>query len=252
MNKYDLNEKVAIVTGARRGIGKGIALKLAENGAKVVVTDISKEDCEKVVDEIKEKNGEALALKLDVTNEDEIKEVVDKTVEKYGKIDILVNNAGIYIAKELDNMETSEIDKELNINLKGPILCTKNVLPKMKEKNYGKIITIASIAGFVGFAQSSIYCATKGALVNMTRELALDLGKNKINVNGIAPGVIDTPMTKDMLEDENIKNNLMANIPYGRIGKPEDIANAVAFLASDEAEYITGQILAVDGGWLTH
>jgi NAD(P)-dependent dehydrogenase (short-subunit alcohol dehydrogenase family) len=252
MNKYDLNEKVAIVTGARRGIGKGIALKFAENGAKVVVTDISKEDCEKVADEIKEKNGEALALKLDVTNEDEIKEVVNKTVEKYGKIDILVNNAGIYIANELENMETAEIDKELNINLKGPILCTKYVLPKMKEKNYGKIVTIASIAGFVGFAQSSIYCATKGALVNMTRELALDLGKNNINVNGIAPGVIDTPMTKDMLEDEQTKNGLMMNIPYGRIGKPEDIANAVAFLASDEAEYITGQTLAVDGGWLTH
>ncbi len=252
MNKYNLNEKVAIVTGARRGIGKRIAMKLAENGAKVIVTDISKEDCEKVADEIKEKNGEALALKLDVTNEEEIKDIINKTVEKYGKIDILVNNAGIYISKELENMETSEIDKELNINLKGAILCTKHILPKMKEKNYGKIINISSIAGFVGFAQSSIYCATKGALINMTRELALDLGKNRINVNGIAPGVIDTPMTKDMLEDENTKNGLMMNIPYGRVGKPADIANAVAFLASDEAEYITGQTLAVDGGWLAH
>ena len=130
-------------------------------------------------------------------------------------------------------------------------MCIKNVLPGMKEQKYGKIINIASIAGFVGFDLSSIYCASKGALVNLTRELALDLGSYKINVNGVAPGVIATEMTKDMLSDEKVKSALLQNIPYNRIGKPEDIASAVVFLVSDESEYITGQTLVVDGGWLT-
>ncbi len=247
----NLKDKVAIVTGARRGIGEAIALKLAEQGAKVIVTDISKEDCQKVVEKIETSGGEGLALKLDVTKEDEIKSVVEGTKEKFGKIDILVNNAGIFIQNNLEEMETSEINKMLDINLRGSIMCIKNVLPGMKEQKYGKIINIASIAGFVGFDLSSIYCASKGALVNLTRELALDLGSYKINVNGVAPGVIATEMTKDMLSDEKVKSALLQNIPYNRIGKPEDIASAVVFLVSDESEYITGQTLVVDGGWLT-
>ena len=251
MNKYDLAGKVAIITGARRGIGKAIALRLARDGAKVVVADLDKEDCEKVVKEIEGAGGEGLALKLDVTNEEEIIEAVRKAKEKFGKIDILVNNAGIFIQEELDKMDTSKIDKILAVNLRGGILCTKHVLPEMKSNNYGKIVNIASVAGFVGYEMSSIYCATKGALVNITKELALELGKYKINVNAVAPGVIDTPMTKDFLEDEKTKAALLGKIPYGRIGKPEDIANAVAFLASDESEYITGHTLVADGGWLT-
>jgi len=247
----NLKDKVAIVTGARRGIGEAIALKLAEQGAKVIVTDISKEDCQKVVEKIETSGGEGLALKLDVKKEDEIKSVVEETKEKFGKIDILVNNAGIFIQNNLEEMETSEINKMLDINLRGSIMCIKNVLPGMKEQKYGKIINIASIAGFVGFDLSSIYCASKGALVNLTRELALDLGSYKINVNGVAPGVIATEMTKDMLSDEKVKSALLQNIPYNRIGKPEDIASAVVFLVSDESEYITGQTLVVDGGWLT-
>ena len=246
----NLKDKVAIVTGARRGIGEAIALKLAEGGAKIVVTDISQEDCQKVVEKIKESGGEGLALKLDVTKEDEIKSVVEKTKERFGKIDILVNNAGIFMQNDLEKMETSEINKILDINLRGSIMCIKHVLPGMKEQKYGKIVNISSIAGFVGFDLSSIYCASKGALVNLTRELALDLGPYKINVNGVAPGVIATEMTKDMLSDEKIKTGLLANIPYGRVGRAEDIASTVAFLASDESEYITGQTLVVDGGWL--
>jgi len=251
MNKYDLAGKVAIITGARRGIGKAIALRLARDGAKVVVADLDKEDCEKVVKEIEGIGGEGLALKLDVTNEEEIIKAVRKTKEKFGKIDILVNNAGIFIQEELDKMDTSKIDKILAVNLRGVILCTKHVLPEMKGNSYGKIINIASVAGLVGFELSSIYCATKGALVNMTRELALELSKYKINVNAVAPGVIETPMTKDLLGDEKTKAALLGKIPYGRVGKPEDIANAVAFFASDESGYITGHTLVVDGGWLT-
>ncbi len=251
MNKYDFSGKVAIVTGARRGIGKAIALRLARDWAKVVVADLDKEDCEKVVKEIEGAGGEGLPLKLDITNEEEIIEAVRKAKEKFGKIDILVNNAGIFIQEELDKMDTSKIDKILAVNLRGTILCTKHILPEMKSNNYGKIVNIASIAGFVGYDLSSIYCATKGALVSITKELALELGKYKINVNAVAPGVIDTPMIKDFLEDEKTKAALLGKIPYGKIGKPEDIANAVAFLASDESEYITGDTLVVDGGWLT-
>ncbi len=251
MNKYDLTDKIALVTGARRGIGKAIALKLASDGAKVAIGDLDQKDCEKVVKEIKEIGGEGLALKLDVTSEKEIIEAVRKVKEKFGKIDILVNNAGIFFQKELDKMDASEIDKILAVNLRGAILCTKYVLPEMKQRNYGKIINIVSVAGFVGFELSSIYCAAKGALVSMTKELASELGNYKINVNAVAPGIIETAMTKNLLEDEKTKAILLGKIPYGRIGRPEDIANAVAFLASDDSEYITGQIIVVDGGWLS-
>jgi len=251
MNKYDLDGKVALVTGARRGIGRAIALKMARNGARVIVTDTSKEDCEKVVKEIKELGSDGLALKLDVTSEESIKESVKLAKEKWGTIDILVNNAGIFIQVALDEMDSSMIHKILEVNLRGVILCTKYVIPIMKEQNYGKIVNIASIAGFVGFEWSSVYCATKGAIVNMTKELAMELGKYKINVNAVAPGVIETSMTEGLLEDEDTKSTLLANIPYGRIGKPEDIANVVTFLASDESEYIEGDTVVVDGGWLT-
>ncbi|HOA47386.1 MAG TPA: SDR family NAD(P)-dependent oxidoreductase [Candidatus Pacearchaeota archaeon] len=246
-----LTGKVAIVSGARRGIGRAIALRLAKGGARVVVTDISKEDCQKVVDEIQQLGNDGLALKLDVTDEENIKEVIRITKETFGRIDILVNNAGIFIQEELDKMETQSIERELDINLKGAILCTKNVIPEMKQQNYGKIVTIASIAGFVGFDVSSVYCATKGGLIAMTKELAMELGQYKINVNAVAPGVIATDMTKDILSNEKVKEALLSKIPYGRVGEPNDIANAVAFLASDEAEYITGHTLVVDGGWIT-
>jgi NAD(P)-dependent dehydrogenase (short-subunit alcohol dehydrogenase family) len=246
-----LKDKTAIVTGARRGIGKAIALKLAKEGAKVAVTDISKEDCQKVVEEIENLGGQGLALELDVTKEDEIEKVIQETKKKFGRIDVLVNNAGIFIQKNLEDMETSEINKLLDINLRGAIQCIKHVLPEMKNQKYGKIVNIASIAGIVGFNLSSTYCASKGALVNLTRELALDLGPYNINVNAVAPGVIETEMTEGMLSDEKTKEGLLSNIPYGRVGRPEDIASAVSFLADDESEYVTGQILAVDGGWLT-
>lgn len=149
-------------------------------------------------------------------------------------------------------MTKEEIDDVIDINLKGVINFSKAVIDEMKENGGGKIVNIASIAGLVGFGNSSTYCASKGGVVNLTRELALELGESKINVNAIAPGVIETKMTEGMLSDPNQKKNLLAQIPYGRVGKPEDIANAATFLASPKADYITGAILNVDGGWLSH
>ena len=249
MNHYDLKDKVAIVTGARRGIGEGIASMFAANGAKVVVTDIDEKDCQRVVDKITKEGGKGLALELDVTNENDILKVVKKVVDEYGRIDILVNNAGIFIQEELDKMEVSAIDKILNVNLRGVLLCTKYVIPVMKQQNYGKIINTASIAGVVSFDFSSVYCATKGAIVNLTRELAMELSKYKINVNAVAPGVIETPMTENLRSDKGIADVLLSKIPYGRYGIPKDIANAAAFLVSDDSDYITGQTVVVDGGW---
>ncbi|MBU4283936.1 MAG: 3-oxoacyl-ACP reductase FabG [Nanoarchaeota archaeon] len=248
----DLKNKVAIVTGSRRGIGKAIVLALAKAGAHVVVSDINLDDCNKVVEEIKAIGKEGLAVKADVSNNEDIKQMVESTVKRFGKIDILVNNAGIYMQKSLTDSTEQDFDRILDINLKGVFLCSKAVVPEMIKQGKGKIINITSIAGQVGFANSSAYCASKGAIINITRELALELAQYKINVNAIGPGVIETPMTKNLLEDKATKETLLANIPLNRIGKPEDIANAALFLASNKADYITGITLFVDGGWLTH
>jgi len=248
----DLKNKVAIVTGSRRGIGKAIALTLAKAGANVVVSDINLDDCNKVVEEIKAINGNALAVKADVSNPEDVSKMINLTTEKFGKVDILINNAGIYMQKSLKEITEKDFDRILDINLKGVFLCSKAAVPEMIKQGKGKIINIASIAGQVGFANSSAYCASKGGIINMTRELALELGQYKINVNAIGPGVIETLMTKDLLEDKATKEALLANIPLNRIGKPEDIANAALFLASDNSDYITGITLFVDGRWLTH
>jgi len=248
----NLKNKVVIVTGSRRGIGRTIALTLAKAGANVVVSDINMNDCNKVVEEIKAINGNALAVKADVSNPEDINQMVNLTTEKFGKVDILVNNAGIFIQKPLKDVSEKDFNKIININLKGVFLCSKAVVPEMIKQGKGKIISITSIAGQVGFANSSAYCASKGGIINLTRELALELGQYKINVNAIGPGVIETDMTKALLEDKATEEAILANIPLGRVGKPEDIANAALFLASDKSDYITGITLFVDGGWLTH
>ena len=259
----DLKDKVAIVTGARRGIGKAISLKLAKEGAKVVVTDISQEDCQKVVEEI-EKMGchqpttlpaeggapEGLALKLDVTNEEDIKNVVAKTKEKFGRIDILVNNAGICLLEDIKNPDFEVVEKILNVNLKGLIELTYLVLPEMIKQKYGKIINISSIAALVSWSKIYTYSATKGGIIGFTKGLAGDVGQYGINVNAIAPGTIETPMLDSVLKELGMKREQVCQFtPKGRIGKPEDIANACCFLSSDEADFITGQVLVVDGGY---
>jgi 3-oxoacyl-[acyl-carrier protein] reductase len=249
----NLKNKVVIVTGARRGMGKAHALALAKAGAKVVVSDISKEDCQKVVKEIEKAGGEALAVKCDVSKKEEVDEMVKKTVEKFGKIDILVNNAGICQFKPFLELTEEDWDRTININLKGYFLCAQAAAKEMVKQKSGVIVNIASIAMGqvgVGFLSLAHYCASKGGIVGMTEELALELAPYNIRVNAISPGAIETPMVDPLKGDKKTMEGTLARIPMHRMGKPQEVSNAVLFLASDESSYITGSTVVVDGGWL--
>jgi len=239
-----LKNKVAIVTGARQGIGYGIALALAKEGCNVVVSDIDEEGCKDVVKKIESLGSKALAIKCDVSKKAEVDNLINKSVETFGKLDILVNNAGIYPFKPFLEMTEEDWDKVLDVNLKSVFLCSQAAVKVMKEGS--KIINISSIAALVGFPALSHYCASKGGVSSMTRSLALELAPQKINVNAVAPGAVDTPGAKST--EEIMKQTIVA-IPLKRMGVPEDIANTVSFLASDKSNYITGQTIVVDGGW---
>lgn len=249
---FDLKGKKALVTGSSRGIGKGIALALAKQGADVAVNYRSnKKEAEKAVAQIKKKGGKSFSVQADVSSVDEVIRMLGEVKKQWGGLDILVNNAGIVAYADFESMTEEQWDQVLDVNLKGQFLCSREALKLMSSGS--KIINIASIAsGGVGVSFSRIahYTASKGGVVALTENMALDLGAKGINVNAIAPGVIATDMTKDMLTDEKAKAGLLARVPKGRVGKPEDIGAAAAFLASDEADYITGTVLYVDGGWL--
>jgi len=247
---FDLNGKVAVITGSRRGIGRGIAERLAYAGAKVVISDISLQESEKTADEIAKKlNIETYAVKCDVSKKEEADNLIKKTVEKFGKIDILVNNAGIFFQKPFLEYTEEDWDKIIAINLKSIYLCSQAAAKEMVKRNYGKIVNISSIAGVIGYPGAAAYCASKAGIINFTRAMALELAPNKINVNAVAPGVTETPMTKFIIENKTAFEQTLAVIPWKRQGQPSDIANAVHYLASDEADYVTGQTLVVDGGW---
>lgn len=253
MRMFDLTGKVAIVTGARRGIGKGIALALAEAGADVVVSDISLEDCQKVVEEIEALDKKGLAIKCDVTQKLEVGEMVKKTVEEFGRLDILVNNAGIYAPKPFLELTEEEWDRTIDIDLKGQFFCAQAAAREMAKNKWGRIINIASIASGqvgAGVLASAHYCAAKGGVTGMTEALALELAPMGIRVNAVGPGAIDTAMTEDILADEQVKKGMLARIPVGRIGRPEDIAGMVVYLSSDEADYVNGATIFIDGGYL--
>lgn len=240
----ETKDKTAVVTGAGKGIGRGIAVALARAGYNVVVSDIVKEDGEKVAEELKASGVKALAIKCDVSNKSEVENLFSSAAREFGKVDILVNNAGIYPFVPFEKMNEADWDKVMSVNLKGVFLCSQEVLKTMPEG--GRIIDISSIASFVGFEGLVHYCASKGGVNGMIRALALELAAKKITVNAVAPGAIETPgaqMTGDL------KEQTIAAIPLKRIGQPEDIANAVVFLASDKSSYITGQTIIVDGGW---
>ncbi len=249
----NLENKVAIITGARRGMGRTHALTLAQAGAKVVVSDLSAEDCAEVIDEIEKKGGEALAVKCDISKKEEVDAMVDKTVEKFGKVDILVNNAGIAHFKPFLELTEDDWDKTIDVNLKGYFLCSQACAKEMAKQKSGVIINISSIAmGQVGAGFSTLahYCASKGGISAMAEALAVELAPYNIRVNTIAPGVIDTPMVKDVKEDPDSMKGFLNRIPMNRLGKPQEISNTVLFLASDKSSYINGEIIVVDGGYL--
>lgn len=249
---FDLTNKKALVTGASRGIGKGIALCLAEQGADVAINYHSKvSEAEAVVAEIKKIGRDSFFVQADVSDSAAVKKMFEQIKEKWGSLDILVNNAGILMFAPFDQITEEQWDQIMAVNLKGQFLCGQQAAKLMGQG--GRIINIASIASGglgVGFANISHYTASKGGVVALTENMALELAKKGINVNAIAPGVIETDMTKEMLADEKTKQGLLMRVPKGRPGKPKDIGAAAAFLASDEADYITGITLYVDGGWL--
>lgn len=243
----NINEKVVIVTGAGKGIGRGIAHTFAKDGYKVVVSDINFEECLSVVKEVEDLGGEALAVKCDVSLKLEVENLFKETMAKFGRLDALVNNAGIFPFIAFEQMTEENWDKVIDVNLKSIFLCSQEAVKNMKEG--GKIINISSIAASVGFSGLTHYCASKGGVNGMIRALALELAPKKINVNNVAPGAIETPGATGALDDE-AKKQYISIIPAGRMGLPEDIAAATLFLASDGADYITGQTLVVDGGFI--
>ncbi len=240
----DLSNKVAIVTGSARGIGQAIALRLAAAGAAVVVSDIA--DAEPVAQEIRAMSRQALAVHADVSLALDVTTLVDTTISKFGRIDILVNNAGIARDQLLMRMSEEDWDGVLTVNLKSAFLCTRAVLRHMIKQRWGRIISLSSIVGIVGNAGQANYAAAKAGIIGLTRTVAREVASRGITANAIAPGFIDTKMTQQL--DETHRQELKKRIPLGYFGEPRDIAEAVAFLASEEARYITGQVLGVDGG----
>jgi len=249
----DLKGKVAIITGARRGMGRTHALALAKAGAKVTIADISLADCQKVAKEIKSLGGEALAIKCDVSKKEEVEGMIAKTMEEFGKIDILVNNAGICQFKPFLDLTEEEWDRTININLKGYFLCAQASAKEMVKQKSGAIINIASIAMGqvgVGFPALAHYCASKGGIVAMTETLALELAPYNIRVNAVSPGAIETPMVDSLKTDPKTLEGTLARILLHRMGRPEEVSNLVVFLASDDSSYITGSTVVIDGGYL--
>lgn len=239
--------KVAVVTGASRGIGKSIALELAKQGADVVVNYAGSVDrANEVVKEIEALGRKTMSIQCDVSDSDAVNAMMKEVLDAFGSLDILVNNAGITRDNLLMRMKDSEWDDVINTNLKGVFLCTKAVTRPMMKQRKGRIINITSIVGVTGNPGQANYVAAKAGVIGFTKTTAKELAQRNITVNAIAPGFITTDMTDKLTEE--VKNGMLTQIPLGQFGKPEDIANAVVFLASDESSYITGQTLHIDGG----
>lgn len=242
-----LEGKVAIVTGASRGIGRQIALFMAREGAAVIVNyNGSAARAEEVVQEIRNAGGQAEAVQCNVSDYEKAQELINYVIGQYKRVDILINNAGITRDNLLMKMSEEEFDAVIDTNLKGAFNCTKHVSRQMLRQKSGRIINISSVSGVMGNAGQANYCASKAGLIGLTKSVARELGSRGITVNAIAPGFIDTEMTSVLSED--VKKAMGEQIPLRRFGRPEDVAEAAVFLASDKAAYITGQVLCVDGG----
>lgn len=245
-----LKDKVAVITGGSSGIGKSTALLFAREGAKVVIADIDERSGKTVESEIKKIKADAIFVKCDVTKTADVKNLVSTTIEKFGRIDILFNNAGIYTENRFLHELSEELwDKIIDTNLKGIFLCSKYVIPYMKKRKYGIIINNASELGIKAEPESPAYCASKAAVIHLTKVMAFEYAKDSIRVNCVCPGPIDTPLLrKSFKSKEELENYIKNHTIIGRIGKPEEVANVVLFLASDDASYVTGSAYCVDGG----
>lgn len=238
--------KVVIITGGAAGIGKAASLKFSSEGAKVAIWDVAEQAGNELVSQITDGGGTAVFMKVDITNPDAVNEAAKKVVEQFGRIDVLVNNAGITKDASFLKMTYEQWQKVIDVNLTGVFNCTKAVAPVMVEQKSGRIINTSSVVGLYGNFGQTNYVATKSGVIGMTKVWARELGRKGINVNAVAPGFIATEMVTTV--PENILNALKERTPLGRLGKPEDIANAYAFLASEEADFINGIVLSVDGG----
>lgn len=245
-NLFDLTGKVAIVTGAARGIGQGIAIEFAKHGADVVVSDIIPGD--ETVKKIRELQKKSIYVKTDVSNKKQVESLIALTIKEFKKIDILVNNAGVYILGNILDLPEETWDKTMDINLKGCFLCSQAALKYMKKG--ASIINISSIAGIEGSAGGAAYCASKGGIRLFTKALAAEIGAMGIRANSIHPGLIDTAMTKDFTKDKKALGGMMSKFLIKRVGQPIDIAGPAVFLASDASSYMTGSEIVVDGGWI--
>jgi len=258
--------KVAIVTGSATGMGRNHALEFAKRGAKVVLTDIREDKLQQTAEEVKKLGGEYLALKVDVTSSSDIDRMVQETVKKFGKIDVLINNAGAFRYGDVVDMSEQDWDLVMDVNVKGIFLCSKAVAKQMIKQKYGKIINISSIAGKTGFDKMSVYCASKFAVIGFTQSLALELAPCKINVNAVCPGIIygtdlqEGPggfLEADMkrigeTDREKMKKIKETWVPLSRAGRPDDVTKLILFLSSDDASWMTGQSINIDGGMEKH
>ena len=239
-------DRIAVITGASRGIGRSIALALAAKGATIVAVDMDQAATDAVVAELQAAGAKALAVVGNVTVPADVERMIDAAMEAFGRVDILVNNAGITRDGLLMRMKDEDWDAVLNVNLKGAFLCTRAAFKVMSKQRYGRIINIASVVGQMGNAGQANYCASKAGLIGLTKSNARELAKRSITVNAVAPGFIATAMTDAL--SEKVREELTAQIPLERLGSAEDIANAVVFLAGEQSGYITGHVLSVNGG----
>ncbi|MFA4989464.1 MAG: 3-oxoacyl-[acyl-carrier-protein] reductase [Candidatus Omnitrophota bacterium] len=241
-----LQNKVALITGGARGIGQAIAMTFAREGADIVVADVNLEVAQKTASEIEALGVRALALEMDVTDYAKVEPGVNKILDKFGKVDILVNNAGITKDNLILRMSQGEWDAVINVNLKGTFNCIKAVSRPMIKQRSGKIVSIASIIGLMGNAGQANYAASKAGIIALTKTVAKELASRNINANAVAPGFIQTEMTAKLSEE--VKAKMLEAIPLAKLGTPQDVANVCLFLASEEANYITGQVITIDGG----
>ena len=246
MNRFD--GKVAIITGSARGIGKSVARLFAEQGAQVVIADILQEEIDATVHEFTSKGLKAVGSQCNITSEEEVELFMKDIYQQFGSIDILVNNAGITADNLIIRMKKNDWDKVLNVNLTGTFICTQKAARFMMKQRHGKVVNVSSIIGFIGNAGQANYAATKGGIIAFTKSVAKELASRNINVNAVAPGFIQTAMT-DALPEE-IQQKYLENIPIKRFGTPEDVGKLVLFLSSEDADYITGQTIIIDGGMI--